>query len=134
MAPYRNVWFWLGDFRRKHAMTIEEKFNRAHAKLRNVIQRAYGVLKARFPILDKMAPYPFNVHRNVVNSCFTVNNFIRKEKINDEFFAQHEEVTEQVGQEKEVEFATKGSHWGAGLIQFMSNMREEIAVQLIGNI
>ncbi|GAV71724.1 LOW QUALITY PROTEIN: DDE_4 domain-containing protein, partial [Cephalotus follicularis] len=89
MAPYRNVRYWLGDFRRRRAMTKEEKFNHAHAKLRNVIKRAYGVLKARFPILDKMAPYPFNV-RNVVIACFAVNNFIRKEKINDELFAQYE--------------------------------------------
>ncbi|GAV80311.1 DDE_4 domain-containing protein, partial [Cephalotus follicularis] len=137
MAPYRNVRYWLGDFRRRRAMTKEEKFNHAHAKLRNVIERAYGVLKARFPILDKMAPYPFNVQRNVVIACFAVNNFIRKEKINDELFAQYEEpqmVMEQVGQEEEVEFATTGSYWSAGDIQFMNNMREEIAVQLIGNI
>ncbi|GAV75064.1 LOW QUALITY PROTEIN: DDE_4 domain-containing protein, partial [Cephalotus follicularis] len=89
MAPYRNIRYWLGDFRRRRAMT-KEKFNHAHAKLRNVIERAYGVLKARFPILDKMAPHPFNVQRNVVIACFAINNFIRKEKINDELFAQYE--------------------------------------------
>ncbi|GAV75869.1 DDE_4 domain-containing protein, partial [Cephalotus follicularis] len=90
MAPYRNVRYWLEYFRRRRAMTKEEKFNHAHAKLRNVIERAYGVLKARFPILDKMAPYPFNVQRNVVIACLAVNNFIRKEKINDELFVQYE--------------------------------------------
>ncbi|GAV92359.1 DDE_4 domain-containing protein, partial [Cephalotus follicularis] len=42
LAPYRNVRYWLGDFRRRRAMTKEEKFNHAHAKLRNVIERAYG--------------------------------------------------------------------------------------------
>ncbi|GAV77454.1 DDE_4 domain-containing protein [Cephalotus follicularis] len=137
MAPYHNVRYWLGDFCRRRAMTKEEKFNHAHAKLRNVIEHAYGVLKVRFPILDKMTPYPFNVQRNVVIACFAVNNFIRKEKINDELFVQYEEpqmVTEQVGQEEEVEYATTGSHWGAAYIQFMSNMCEEIAVQLIENI
>ncbi|GAV58698.1 DDE_4 domain-containing protein, partial [Cephalotus follicularis] len=109
MAPYRNVKYW-------RAMTKEEKFNHAHAMLRNVIERAYGVLKARFSILDKMAPYPFNVQRNVVITCFAVNNFIRKEKINDELFAQYEEpqmIMEQVRQEEDVEFVTTGSHWGA---------------------
>ncbi|GAV87383.1 LOW QUALITY PROTEIN: DDE_4 domain-containing protein, partial [Cephalotus follicularis] len=90
MAPYRNVRYWLGDFRRRRAITKEEKFNHAHAKLRNIIERAYGVLKSRFSIFDKMAPYPFNVQRNVVIACFAVNNFIRKEKINDELFAQYE--------------------------------------------
>ncbi|GAV79401.1 LOW QUALITY PROTEIN: DDE_4 domain-containing protein, partial [Cephalotus follicularis] len=90
MTPNRNVMYWLGDFRRGCAMTKEEKFNHAHAKLKNVIERAYSVLKARFSILDKMAHYPFNVQRNVVIACFAVNNFIRKEKINDELFAQYE--------------------------------------------
>ncbi|GAV76392.1 LOW QUALITY PROTEIN: DDE_4 domain-containing protein, partial [Cephalotus follicularis] len=90
MVPYHNVRYWLGDFRRRRAMTKEEKFNHAHAKLRNVIERAYGVLNTRFPIFDKMAPYPFNVQRNVVIACFAVNNFIRKEKINDKLFAQYE--------------------------------------------
>ncbi|GAV79097.1 DDE_4 domain-containing protein, partial [Cephalotus follicularis] len=137
MAPYRNVRYWLGDFHRRRAMTKEEKFNHAHAKLRNIIERAYGMLKPRFPILDKMTPYPLNVQRNVVIACFAVNNFIRKEKINNALFAQYEElhmVTEQVRQEKDVEFATTESHWSAGDIQFMSNMREEIAVQLTRNI
>ncbi|GAV61300.1 LOW QUALITY PROTEIN: DDE_4 domain-containing protein, partial [Cephalotus follicularis] len=99
MAPYRNV---------RRAMTKEEKFNHTHAKLRNVIERAYGVLNARFPIFDKMAPYPFNVQRNIVIVCFAVNNFIRKVKINDELFAQYEEpqmVAKQVGQEEEVDYA-----------------------------
>ncbi|GAV76742.1 LOW QUALITY PROTEIN: DDE_4 domain-containing protein, partial [Cephalotus follicularis] len=89
MAPYRNVRYWLGDFRHRHAR-LKEKFNHAHAKLRNVIERAYGVLKARFLILDKMSPYPFNVQRNVIIVCFTLNNFIRKEKISDELIAQYE--------------------------------------------
>ncbi|KAJ0488731.1 putative harbinger transposase-derived nuclease domain-containing protein [Helianthus annuus] len=56
MAPYRNVRYWLGDFRRNRALTDKEKLNHAHAKLRNVIERSYGVLKARFPILKKWPP------------------------------------------------------------------------------
>ncbi|GAV63794.1 LOW QUALITY PROTEIN: DDE_4 domain-containing protein, partial [Cephalotus follicularis] len=86
MAPYRNIRYWLGDFRRRRAMTKEEKFNHAHVKLRNVIERAYGVLKERFLIFDKMTHYPFNVQMNVIIACFAVNNFIRKEMINDELF------------------------------------------------
>ncbi|KAL4590011.1 hypothetical protein LXL04_002929 [Taraxacum kok-saghyz] len=72
MAPYRNVRYWLGDFRRRRALNNKEKFNHAHAKLRNVIERAYGVLKARFPILKRMAPFS-------------------KEGLNDEYFARYEE-------------------------------------------
>ncbi|GKB56968.1 Myb/SANT-like domain, harbinger transposase-derived nuclease domain protein [Tanacetum coccineum] len=45
MAPYRNVRYWFGDFRRSRAMNSKEKFIHAHVKLRNVIERAFGVLK-----------------------------------------------------------------------------------------
>ncbi|XP_012835837.1 PREDICTED: uncharacterized protein LOC105956535 [Erythranthe guttata] len=61
MAPYRGVRYWLGDYRRMRALTKEEKFNHAHAQLRNVIERTYGVLKNRFPILETMAPFSFDV-------------------------------------------------------------------------
>ncbi|XP_074354828.1 uncharacterized protein LOC141693585 [Apium graveolens] len=60
LTPYRNTRYWLADFRRQRALSKEEKFNHAHAKLRNVIERAYGVLRARFPILKQMAPYSFS--------------------------------------------------------------------------
>ncbi|XP_023757655.1 uncharacterized protein LOC111906154 [Lactuca sativa] len=45
MAPYRNMRYWLGDFHRRRALTNKEKFNHAHAKLRNVIERDFGVLE-----------------------------------------------------------------------------------------
>ncbi|XP_059433235.1 uncharacterized protein LOC132166408 [Corylus avellana] len=35
-----------------------ERFNRRHASLRSVVERAFGVLKNRFPIMRKMPPYP----------------------------------------------------------------------------
>ncbi|GJY27248.1 putative nuclease HARBI1 [Tanacetum coccineum] len=68
MAPYRNV--------------------------RNVIERAFGVLKAHFPILKKMPLYPFVTQRDIVVACFAIHNFIRKERLSDEFFSlyDHHEV------------------------------------------
>ncbi|KAF6166908.1 hypothetical protein GIB67_020137 [Kingdonia uniflora] len=56
MCPFKGVRYWLYDFRRGgQPTTKEEYFNCCHAKLRNVIERAFGVPKARFPIL-KMNP------------------------------------------------------------------------------
>ncbi|XP_071728114.1 uncharacterized protein [Rutidosis leptorrhynchoides] len=57
LVPYRNIRYWLADFRRCRALTSEEKFNNGHAQLRNVIKCAYGVLKERFPNLREMATY-----------------------------------------------------------------------------
>ncbi|XP_074343001.1 uncharacterized protein LOC141680774 [Apium graveolens] len=88
LTPYKNTSYWQADFQGRRALTKEEKFNHAHAQLRNVIERAYGVLKARFPILKQMPPYTFSTQRDIVIACFAVHNFIRLQKLEDELFDQ----------------------------------------------
>ncbi|KAI3667991.1 hypothetical protein L6452_43062 [Arctium lappa] len=68
-------------------------FNYAHAQLRNVIERVYGVLKARFPILKQMAPFPFQVQKDVVTACFAIHNFIRKCNIQDQLLMEYDDNT-----------------------------------------
>ncbi|KAK9049609.1 hypothetical protein SSX86_031423 [Deinandra increscens subsp. villosa] len=131
LAPYRNTRYWLADFRRRRALTKEERFNHAHAQLRNVIERAYGVLKARFPILKQMAPYPFPVQRDVVIACFAVHNFIRKYNIQDELFMDFEEITMatpnvQGGGSESIE-------WGSEGVEYMTTLRNQIANQLFSS-
>ncbi|XP_076915534.1 uncharacterized protein LOC143574918 [Bidens hawaiensis] len=97
MAPYRNVRYWLGDFHRRRALTNKEIFNHAHAKLRNVIERAFGVLKARFPILKRMAPFPLETQMNVTVACFALHNFIWKQGLDDELFTQYDQPNVSIG-------------------------------------
>ncbi|XP_052622450.1 uncharacterized protein LOC128127798 [Lactuca sativa] len=91
MTPYRGTRYWLADFRGRRPLTKEERFNFAHAQLRNVIERAYGVLNARFPLLKQMAPYPFPIQRDIVIACVAVHNFIRKYNIQDKLFKNFED-------------------------------------------
>lgn len=91
LAPYRNVRNWLSDFPgggRSHDR--KEHFNYIHSSLRNVIERSFGVLKACFPILQKMPPYPYPIQRRIVVVAMTVHSFIRKEGIADTLFHQYE--------------------------------------------
>ncbi|XP_076929697.1 uncharacterized protein LOC143594216 [Bidens hawaiensis] len=97
MAPYRNVKYWLGDFSRRRALTNKEKFNHAHAKLRNVIERAFGVLKARFAILKRIAPFSLETQRNVTVACFALHNFIRKQGLDDELCTQYDQPDVSLG-------------------------------------
>eukprot|EP00268_Persea_americana_P028534 TRINITY_DN27701_c0_g1_i4.p1 TRINITY_DN27701_c0_g1~~TRINITY_DN27701_c0_g1_i4.p1 ORF type:complete len:141 (-),score=18.74 TRINITY_DN27701_c0_g1_i4:54-476(-) len=91
LAPYRNVRYWLSDFRGGgQPRDKKERFNYVHSALRNVIERSFGVLRARFPILKRMPPYPFPVQRSIVVAAMTVHNFIRKEAIADTLFKQYE--------------------------------------------
>ncbi|XP_060215630.1 uncharacterized protein LOC132642479 [Lycium barbarum] len=132
LAPYRNIRYWLGDYHRRRAITKEEKFNHAHAQLRNVIEHSYGVLKARFPILDKIAPYPINIQRDVVIACFVVNNFIRKERINDDLFNHFDTpqvIFDEEGQQEEALDETNGPSWTVEDSQIMTDMREQLALQ-----
>lgn len=55
----------------------EELFNLRHASLRNVIERSFGVLKKRFPILCYMTNYPVETQIEIVYATVTVHNFIR---------------------------------------------------------
>ncbi|KAK9053889.1 hypothetical protein SSX86_024964 [Deinandra increscens subsp. villosa] len=131
LAPYRNTRYWLADFRRRRALTKEERFNHAHAQLRNVIERAYGVLKARFPILKQMAPYPFPVQRDVVIACFAVHNFIRKYNIQDELFMDFEETTMATPNVQGE--GSEGIEWGSEGVEYMTTLRNQIANQLFSS-
>jgi hypothetical protein len=42
------------------------------------VERAFAVLKSRFPILNKMPPYRLRYQRLSVIVCYTLHNFIRK--------------------------------------------------------
>ncbi|XP_051119606.1 uncharacterized protein LOC127243563 [Andrographis paniculata] len=54
----------------------KELFNYCHSQLRNVVERAFGVLKRRFAILrGLMRPYKFFRQVNLVHACVTVHNF-----------------------------------------------------------
>ncbi|KAI3517844.1 hypothetical protein L1887_17064 [Cichorium endivia] len=129
MAPYRNTRYWLADYHRRRATTKEEKFNHAHAQLRNVIERSYGVLKQRFPILKQMAPFPFLVQRDISIACFAVHNFIRKYDAHDELFmASGENIDQGQGEEGDGQHV-HDMEWGSQANEYMSNLRDQIANQ-----
>ncbi|XP_074352676.1 uncharacterized protein LOC141691823 [Apium graveolens] len=132
LTPYHNIRYWLAEFRRQRALSKEEKFNHAHAKLRNVIERAYGVLKARFSILKQMAPYSFSTRRDIVIACIAVHNFIRKKKLEDELFERCDQTSDSDGEEDEedLEGTMNDTHWGSQATQYMNDLRDQIALKL----
>ncbi|KAG6498554.1 hypothetical protein ZIOFF_038274 [Zingiber officinale] len=50
-TPYQVIRYYLKEYSRCGATNAKELFNLRHASLRNVIERAFGVLKKRFPII-----------------------------------------------------------------------------------
>ena len=57
-----------------------------------VIERSFGVLKARFPILSCMANYKESRQRLVVFACCALHNFIRINNRRDEMFNSWENL------------------------------------------
>ena len=79
LSPYRGERYYLHDFkgRRRQPQGREELFNYRHSSLWNVIERYFGVLKAWFPILKQMPPYPMQTHTYIPIACCTIHNFIK---------------------------------------------------------
>jgi len=54
----------------------EEKFNYIHAKLRNVIERRFGVLKECWHILGGVSYCSRMKQAMIIISCFALDNFL----------------------------------------------------------
>lgn len=55
ITPYRGVRYHLKEYSSRAPENAQEIFNHRHSSLRNVIERAFGVLKKRFPIIGSGA-------------------------------------------------------------------------------
>jgi hypothetical protein len=80
LTPYRGVRYHLKEWEtgNQRPQTKEELFNLRHSMLRNVIERSFGVIKRKFPLLRAMLPYPFDIQVKLVIAAFTIHNFIRE--------------------------------------------------------
>ena len=66
LTPYRGVRYHLREWNQgnQRPRNAKELFNLRHAKLRNAIERIFGVLKKRFPVLTMAPEYPFESQVN----------------------------------------------------------------------
>ncbi|XP_066396229.1 uncharacterized protein [Miscanthus floridulus] len=82
LAPYRGVKYHISEFRRRGKRgnayaNYKELFNHRHAILRNHIERAFGVLKKRFPILKVGTHYPIESQVMIPAAAAMFHNIIR---------------------------------------------------------
>ena len=98
MAPYKGskIRYHLQDFRRANGTAREprnakERYNHLHSSCRMVIERTFGVWKARFAILANMPMYTINTQTDIVLATMTVHNYIRKSNVADNAFQTAEQ-------------------------------------------
>ncbi|KAI3458942.1 hypothetical protein Pfo_015605 [Paulownia fortunei] len=104
LAPYKGTRYHPEQFRRgQRASGPKELFNHSHSSLRNIIERCFGVLKSRWPILKKMAKFPFETQRLIVVASMTLHNYIRQEAIADEEFKRYDKDEDYFSGNEETE-------------------------------
>ncbi|QHO32037.1 hypothetical protein S83_026615 [Arachis hypogaea] len=79
LAPYRGQKYHLSEFNpHNQPSTAQEFFNMKHSQVRNVIERAFGVLKARWGILRGRSFYPIKTQGRIITACCLLHNHIRR--------------------------------------------------------
>ncbi|XP_020965846.1 protein ALP1-like [Arachis ipaensis] len=78
LTPYRGVRYHLKEYSLREPQNPKELFNHRHSSLRNVIERCFGVLKKRFPIIavDTEPYYSFETMRDIFLACCILHNFL----------------------------------------------------------
>ncbi|KAL7594525.1 hypothetical protein Lser_V15G28368 [Lactuca serriola] len=81
MVPYRGVRYHLKEYSMRGPQNSKELFNLRHASLHNAIERAFGVLKRRFPIIrSTMEPfYSCETQSIIFLACCILHNFLLDE-------------------------------------------------------
>jgi len=80
ITPYRGVRYHLKKYSRRDPQNVRELFNHRHSSLRNIIERTFGVLKKRFPIIasETESHYFVDTMTDIVLACCILHNFLRE--------------------------------------------------------
>ena len=88
LPPHKSTCYHAQEFRgeNRQPSTPQELFNYRHSSLQMVIERCFGVLKARFPVLTGMHSFFISRQRLIVIACCALYNFIHMYNRADEVF------------------------------------------------
>ncbi|KAL0558695.1 hypothetical protein IC582_003275 [Cucumis melo] len=84
LTPYRGQCYHLQEWcgAENAPLTSKEFFNMKHSSARNVIERAFDVLKGRWAILRGKSYYPVKVQCRTILACCLLHNLINREMTN----------------------------------------------------
>jgi hypothetical protein len=75
--------YHLAEFRQGSNPCGKEVFNYVHSSLRDVIERAFGILKMKWRILLHLPSYPLEKQSKIVFARMALHNFIRESVMHD---------------------------------------------------
>ncbi|XP_076882258.1 protein ANTAGONIST OF LIKE HETEROCHROMATIN PROTEIN 1-like [Bidens hawaiensis] len=78
IAPYRGFRYHLKEYLKRAPQNPRELFNLRHASLRNSIEREFGVLKRRFPIIRSTTEpfYSCETQSQIFLACCILHNYL----------------------------------------------------------
>lgn len=97
-SKYENLPGFIAPYRGVSTSNKEEPkgmFNERHKVLHRAIDRAFGALKERFPILLSAPPYPLQTQVKLVIAACALHNYVRLEKPDDFVFRMFEEEEQE---------------------------------------
>ncbi|XP_077252497.1 uncharacterized protein LOC143891881 [Tasmannia lanceolata] len=96
LAPYKGEMSHVPAFRHgtQPISGSNEQFNQAHASLRNIIERTFGVWKNRWALLSRMPKFDLKTQIQLIVASMSLHNYIRKHASRDEEFdkADHDDT------------------------------------------
>lgn len=131
MTPYRGVRYHLKEYSARAPENARELFNLRHASLRNAIERAFGVLKKRFPIIRSTQEpfYSCETQSDIFLACCILHNFLLEEDRDKDL---EDEVLQEVlnGPTEEVQHNLSNAREGSTTAE---QLRNSIANQMWTN-
>ncbi|XP_061364524.1 protein ANTAGONIST OF LIKE HETEROCHROMATIN PROTEIN 1-like [Gastrolobium bilobum] len=99
ITPYRSTRYHLKEFSSRNLpRTPQELFNHRHSSLRNAVERAFEVLKKRFPIIASGTEptYEIKTQNRIIIACCILHNYLMMVDPDEELVAEvDEEISEQ---------------------------------------
>ena len=133
LGPYKGERYHFQEFRRRGQPTNrEERFNRAHSSLRNVIERAFGVWKQRWRILQNMPAYPYKSQVKIVVASMALHNYIRRKSQEDVAFTEYDRNPHFVPDDFLADVVSRSQSQGNHRPSQMNHVCDGIADNLMG--
>ncbi|KAL8106144.1 hypothetical protein AgCh_029810 [Apium graveolens] len=130
ITPYRRVRYHLKEYSGNPPRNARELFNHRHSSLRNAIERAFGVLKKRFPIIASGTEpnYRMKTQNLIILSCFILHNYLIKKDPDHIILAEVDREIENGGTNEQLQLRDEDEDTKKG-----EDIRDCIAAQMWAN-
>ncbi|KAM3330116.1 hypothetical protein ACQJBY_026857 [Aegilops geniculata] len=135
LAPYKGQIYHIPEFRNgRKPVGKYEVYNHSHSSLRNVVERTFGVLKAKWRILKGVPSFKPRTQKKIIIACMALHNYIRETKLPDEEFDKCDEDEDYIPDEDLEVAPVQGDSVPARLdIVDMNKVRDRIANSLMSS-